>query len=130
MSAIIRYSILAIASAGVTVGVTAFSHEILNAKKEIAYFSALICAILFNFSGMRWFAFRSTKSDILPQFFRFLFANIFWRIAEWTTFYVLHMLSDVFYLFLVIAISLISTIIKFYFYRTRVFGENKNIVST
>jgi putative flippase GtrA len=101
-------------------GVSALCHEVFGWREEIAAAAAVGTLLLINFALGRAYVFRST-GRITYQLPRFVAIALLMRGAEYSMFYVLFASLHVPYLVAITASLTMSSLIKFYVYRTWVF---------
>lgn len=110
------------------IGISAFCHEILGWRQEIAVATAIGVLILLNFALSRIYIFRSIESA-RSQLLRFVAVALTMRGAEYVLFLLLLRMMHVPYLLAMAASMVVSLGIKFIIYRTWVFrtGKKKGI---
>ena len=116
-----RFAILSVASFAVTLGTTAWCHEILGLPEEAAYLVALIVALFQNFLGMRYYVYPGSDTPFLVQLAQFLGSSVAFRLAEFSAFLALHTWAGVPYLIAAATVMVSSFVAKFFFYRTAIF---------
>jgi putative flippase GtrA len=117
----IRFLLLSAASVATTLGVTAAGHELFGVQEEVAYFSALVVALIQNFLGMRYYVYPGSSVPLMKQLQEFVAASLLFRGGEYFGFIVMHTLGDAEYISAIVLIMLISFIAKFLFYRVAIF---------
>ena len=120
-----RYTQLAFASAGVTLGGPVLLHEWVGMTEPAAVAIALASAFVMNFFGARSYVFKA-NGFFTPQLLRFAAASAGFRIAEYVVFLVLHTVFGLFYVLALGVVLVVSTATKFVFYRTYVFTTTEN----
>jgi putative flippase GtrA len=116
-----RFFQLALVSICVTLGLPVFFHEVVLLEEEPAVGLALLTAFLVNFLLARRYVFRS-RTNVLPQLFRFAAANLAFRLVEYLAFLALYNWAGLFYVLAIAIVLLSSFVIKFVIYRFYVFG--------
>lgn len=119
----IRFFLLGVLSFFLTLGLTAFFHEMVALPEEGAYFCAILVVFLVNFSGARYFVFNADGKPIVKQFLQFVVSSLFFRGGEFLAFLLLHSLLGMYYLLATVIVMTVSFIGKFMFYRSRVFNH-------
>jgi putative flippase GtrA len=104
----------------VGLGVSALCHELLGWRQEYAAAAAVAVLLVINFGLSRIYVFRSTGS-FSYQLPRFLSIALFMRAAEYLMFMGLFKLVHLPYLVAITAALAMSSLIKFFVYRSWVF---------
>lgn len=122
----VRFLLLGIASFLLTLGATAFFHELANLAEETAYLLAILIVFVCNFFGARIYVFESRHKPILKQFTQFAGSSLLFRGAEYLAFILLHTLLGLYYLLATVIVMTVSFICKYLFYKTRVFTREES----
>ena len=121
-----KFGLTSVASFVVNVGGTWLLTEALGLPPEVSYALALVAVFCMNFFLMRLWVFPEGKSvSALRQARAFLFVTIAFRIAEYGSFFILHTLGKLDYLWSIIAISIVATGLKFFTNRL-LFSQQSN----
>ncbi len=105
----------------VNIGLTALGHEVFRLPEEAAYLIALIFVFLMNFFLLRYFLFGKTAGSLKAQLVVFTLSTIAFRSLEYGAFLLLHTRAGFHYLVVTVGVSVVFTLIKYSFYRYRVF---------
>jgi len=119
----IRFTFLSVASGVTNLGLTAALHELVGLSEELSYAIALVCALIQNFLGMRYFVYGASSQPWATQFLQFAGATAGFRGLEYLSFLVVHNVMGVHYLIAVAANMVVFTIAKFLFYRVAIFSR-------
>ena len=122
VAALIRFFVGGLLSVGVTLGVTAFLHEVNGVREQTAAAFGFVCALVTNFLFMRLYVFRGTKVPLLRQLALFLASSGVFRCLEYAGFYLTHA-AGVHYLLALVLVLGCSFILKFFVYEKLVFAR-------
>jgi putative flippase GtrA len=117
----LRFGLLGVASFTANLGLTAFFHEVLRWRPEIAFAVPLAIVLALNFVACRHLVFEATGDDTGRQLLRFVLSSLGFRSAEWVAFVIIHSIAGLYYLSAVIVVLLVSFFVKFFFFRSVVF---------
>lgn len=118
----IRYGIATGLSAGLSLLLPLFFHELLKLPEEMAVALALLIVFAVNYFVIRRFVFQSSgpaKSEV----FKFLLATGAFRICEYLAFLVALNFTDLNYMKILILVLIASFMLKFIVHRTFVFSN-------
>jgi putative flippase GtrA len=118
---LVRYGLLSAGSFLITVGGTAFGHEIIGAPEEKAYAIALVVAFIVNFLAMRYYVYDGRRGNAIAQLSLCLASSLAFRGMEYGAFLVVHTWLKTPYALAIVAIQLCSWLVKFFYYRGIVF---------
>lgn len=97
-------------------------HELLGWREEYAGFAAIAVLLLLNFVLARVFVFRSVAS-VGMQLPKFLAIALVMRGMEYLLFLTIFKVTKISYLLAMVAALVISSLTKFFLYRSWVFGR-------
>jgi putative flippase GtrA len=117
----VRFGLLGVASFFVNLGLTAFFHEVLRWRAEIAFAVPLAIVLVLNFLACRHLVFEATGDGTGSQLLRFVVSSLGFRSAEWVAFVIIHSIAGMYYLSAVVVVLLVSFFVKFFFFRSVVF---------
>ncbi len=117
---VIRYLLMTLLSAGLTLALPILFHEAFGVRKELAVALALATAFAVNFFTVRIVVFRSAGNPI-SEFVRYALTNATFRIAEYLLFIILHTVLEIYYILVLGGVLVLSFIVKFIVYRFLVF---------
>jgi putative flippase GtrA len=112
---------------GVLVGLTAALHEVAGFSEELAYGVSLAVVYVLSFTFMRSLVYRAGSGPIGEQAVRYVFSALGFRGLEYAAFLLAHTVLGYYYLWSIIAINMVSTIVKYFYYKKVVFilGKRK-----
>ena len=116
-NALFRWAQLSCASFVVNFGLTVVLHEWGRMSAEAAFAMALAVVLVMNFLLMRWYVYQTKASAIWQQFGLYLCSAIVFRAAEYGAFLLWHTWYGNDYRVAVVGISVISSGVKFFYYR-------------
>ncbi len=93
-----------------------FLHELLEVEESLAVAVAFTIAFLLNFAAASRLVFRSARG-VRKDFALFALSSLFFRFAEYVAFIALHEWLGLFYMTALVLILLVSTGVKFVWYR-------------
>ncbi|MBM79612.1 MAG: hypothetical protein CMJ78_03335 [Planctomycetaceae bacterium] len=102
-------------------GTTAFLHEVIQVREEIAFLIALVIVSIVNFIGLRRFVYRQTSGSLSAQFGAFAVSTVVFRTLEYLGFLIVFGMLGWHYLLGVIAVMGLSTLVKHFVYRFAIF---------
>ncbi len=105
----------------VNIGVTFFCHEYIGLHEELSYAIALVTVLVTNFLGLRYAVFKAQKSKPGRQFLYFVLSSIGFRVVEYIIFIIIHSWLGLYYLLAIVLISIVFTVLKFFFYGSTLF---------
>jgi len=120
--ALVRFFVGGLLSVGVTLGVTAYLHEIVGVHERIAAAVGFACALVTNFLFMRFYVFRGTPVPLLRQLAMFLASSGVFRGLEYAGFWATNA-AGVHYLAALVLVLGCSFVIKFVVYEKLVFAR-------
>jgi putative flippase GtrA len=120
-----RFAAMGLIGMVLSVGITAFVHEVLGISEELAFAVALASVVSFHFMSGRYVIYGAAAGDPKRQLLRFGLATGGFRAAEYLGFLVLHTLIGVPYLLVIVIVLGSSFIAKFFFYGRVVFTGGK-----
>jgi putative flippase GtrA len=103
-------------------GLSAYCHEVLGWREELASAAGIAVLLLVNFATGRIFVFRSA-GKVRHEFMRFVSIALLMRGAEYLMFFAIFRLLHMPYLLSMLAALVISSLTKFWLYRTWVFDS-------
>ncbi len=118
---LLRYCLVGAGNFGLSLGLTAFLHEILGAPEELAFGVTLVTLFVINFFVSRHYVYQASDGSARRQFGRFLVSAASFRALEYGAFLLVHTVLGVYYLAAVVAVQVTSFFGKFLFYRAFVF---------
>lgn len=118
---VIRFLLMTLLSAGLTLALPILFHEAFGAPKELAVALALATAFVVNFFTVRIVVFRSVGNPA-SEFIRYTLTNAAFRIGEYFLFILLHAISEMYYILVLGVVLGLSFILKFVLYRFLVFN--------
>lgn len=104
-------------------GITVFTHEVLDASEELSFAIALVTVFFFNFACSRYIIFRATNGDPRRQLLRYALFSAMFRLAEYVAFLLVRSLFDTQYVIAAVFVLGTSFLLKFHFYGNVVFTE-------
>jgi putative flippase GtrA len=123
LSEITRYLGAGAVSYGMGIALSALFHEIAGLRQEIAVALSLVIVMTTNFWIARMLIFRATGSAH-GQFVRFALTSLIMRGIEYVSFMLLLHQLGINYLVSLTVAMVLSTCVKFFIYRTFVFGKS------
>ena len=117
----LRFGLSSGLSASVSLGLPVVLHELLHVEQKVAVAISQVTVLLMNFVTLRLFVFRgngSVRGDLL----RYFGSAAVFRGIEYLSFLALFELAGLFYLTALIITLIVSTMIKFVWYRF-IFGR-------
>jgi putative flippase GtrA len=109
-------------SFAVNVGLTVLLTEKLHLPPEVSFAIAIVVVFTMNFLACRYFVFDSRSQDFRQQLLRFAMTSGGFRGSEWLALLVCHRLLGIEnYGMAIVAILIVSTIVKFFVYQRVVF---------
>lgn len=117
----LRYCLMGVVNAGISIGLTALLHEVFHASEELAYAVTLATVFVINFFVSRHFIYDASGGSPTRQFTGFLFSSASFRLLEYASFLLLHSWLGLYYLAAVIIVQVSSFLGKFSFYRAFIF---------
>ena len=115
--ALFRWAQLSCASFVIVFGLTVVLHEWGQMSEEAAVAMALAVVLVMNFLLMRWYVYETKAGAIWQQFGLYLCSAIVFRATEYGAFLLWHTWYGSDYRLVVVGISLISSGVKFFYYR-------------
>ena len=118
---LLRFGVATGLSASVSLGLPVALHELLHVEQKVAVAISQVTVLLMNFVTLRLFVFRgngSVRGDLL----RYFGSAAVFRGIEYLSFLALFELAGLFYLTALIVTLIVSTMIKFVWYRF-IFGR-------
>ncbi len=112
---LVAFGSMSVLSLGVNLGVTVLLHEVLHASEELSYAIALIVVFTMNFMLSRHVVFRSTSGDSIRQATLFGISTLSFRGLEYVLFLLLHTVMDLWYVGVIVGVSIPMTLVKFLF---------------
>jgi putative flippase GtrA len=105
----------------VNFGLTALLHELVGLSEELSFAIALAAVFFGNFFSLRHLVFEAAAGDAKRQLVHYAFASFGFRFAQWLSFVALHTWLGVPYLIAVTVVLGIWFLVKFGYYRSKVF---------
>lgn len=118
----LKYLGTAVLSAGISLGLPALLHEVFGVSERMAVLATLVFVFLFNFLMLRRAVFNSTRTAMKWQSGNYLAVSIVFRVLEYLAFLTLFDLVGIHYLLSVACVQVVSTVVKFFVYRSFVFA--------
>ena len=112
-----RYVQISVLSFVLNLGLTVLLHEVFFINAEAAYAVALFSVFVMNFIAMRRYIFAADKQPVSRQFLAYSASAVGFRLTEYIVFIASHTLLGLDYRLLIISISSMATIAKFFYYR-------------
>ena len=117
----VRWTVASGFSFFVVLGLTMLLHEVLFVSEKIAFLVPLIVVLVANFFTCRWFVFRGTPGEILPQFAGYALSSAGFRLTEYLVYWILLDCLGLWYVAAAVIVMPTSFIIKFLFFGLLVF---------
>jgi putative flippase GtrA len=121
-AALTRFFIGGVLSVAVTLGVTAFMHEVSGFHERVAAAAGFLCAFITNFMFTRFYVFRGTEVPMLRQLIMFAGSSGGFRLLEYGGFLITNAVG-VHYLLALLLVMGCSFILKFFVYEKLVFAR-------
>jgi len=118
---LLRFGLSTGLSASVSLGLPVVLHELLHVEQKVAVGISQVTVLLMNFVTLRLFVFRG-KGSVRGDLLRYFGSAAVFRGIEYLSFLALFELAGLFYLTALIITLIISTMIKFVWYRF-IFGR-------
>ena len=118
---VIRFLLMTLLSAGLTLALPILFHEAFGVPKELAVALALATAFLVNFFTVRIVVFQSVGNPT-SEFIRYTLTNAAFRIGEYLLFLLLHAILEIYYILVLGVVLSLSLVAKFILYRFLVFN--------
>jgi putative flippase GtrA len=115
--ALFRWAQLSCISFVINFGLTVVLHEWGQMSEEAAFAVALAVVLVMNFLLMRWYVYETKAGAIWQQFGLYLCSAIVFRATEYGAFLLWHTWYGSDYRLVVVGISVISSGVKFFYYR-------------
>ena len=123
---LVRFAAGGVISSGVTLGTTAFLHEITGLRETVAAGFGLAAALVVNFLLLRLYVFRGTQRSFSAQLAMFLGSSGVFRAIEYAAFLLVHATLDLHYLVGLILVLGSSFLLKFVVYEGWVFARRED----
>ncbi len=118
---VIRFLLMTLLSAGLTLALPILFHEVFGVRKELAVALALAAAFFVNFFTVRIVVFQSVGKPT-SEFFRYGLTNAAFRVGEYLLFILLRTIFEIYYILVLAFVLGLSFIAKFIIYRFFVFN--------
>jgi putative flippase GtrA len=113
----IRFLNNSVLSFAVNLGLTMIIRELLKAPAEVAFAIALVAVFVMNFFTLRYYVYQGELKPWIEQFTVYTGSAATFRGLEYVSFLLLHTWLGMDYRLVVIAILIVSSIVKFSWYR-------------
>lgn len=117
LRALWRYIQLSCVSFLINFGLTLGLHEIGGVSEEIAFATAVLVVFILNFFALRYYIYGENSGEFLRQFLVYSSSAFAFRAAEYGGFLVCHTWLGGDYRLVVIGLTVISSVVKFFYYR-------------
>jgi len=101
----------------VNFGITVIGHEILGVPAEVAFALALITVFVMNFYMLRYYVYQGIDEPAVRQFIKYAGSAVSFRGFEYLFFLMFYTWFGYEYKLVLVSVLLISSIIKFLWYR-------------
>lgn len=101
----------------VNLGLTVFIREFLGAPAEVSFAIALVIVFTMNFFTLRYYVYQGEVKPWREQFAIYTGSAATFRGLEYVAFLLLHTWLGIDYRFVIVAILIVSSIVKFFWYR-------------
>lgn len=118
---VVRYGGTSALSACISLGLPALMHEVLGVPERYAVLITLVAVFAFNFFALRRAVFQTGDAPVARQSGSYLVVSLTFRALEYLAFLALFDLAGVHYLVSVLIVQAVSTVLKFFAYRSLVF---------
>ena len=126
---LVRYGTLGVVTLVTNVVLTAFLHEVLQIREEVAFAFGLAAVFIISFVGLRYVVFENASDgDPKKQAVSYLFSSLGFRGTEFMGFLVLHTVLGIYYLVAIFGVLIVSFFAKYCYYRRAVFAVGQGSI--
>ena len=116
-----RFGALGGVGSFVNLSLTALLHELVGLSEELSFAIALVVVFFGNFLSLRHLVFEASTGEPGRQLVHYALASFSFRLAQWLSFVALHSWLGVPYLIAVAVVLGAWFLVKFAYYRTKIF---------